>query len=180
MSEARHGRFHALIDRVHDPLYRYLRRRAPVETADEVMSDILVTLWRRLDDIPTEGELPWCYTVARRALANDRRRRGRYLRLIEKLQSQPATDFVVDRAADFPELVSALETLTPLERELVTLWAWDGLEPREIAVVLNTTPNAISLRLARVRKKISREMDRQNLLVAGHKTDGHVGDQTDE
>lgn len=144
------------------------------------MNDVLLTLWRRLDDIPSDGELPWCYTIARRALANDRRRSGRYLRLVERLQAQPASDHVVARADDFPELASALESLSPSERDLVTLWAWEGLEPREIAVVLDTTANAISLRLARVREKIGREIDRQNLLVAGHKADGHIGDQTHE
>jgi RNA polymerase sigma-70 factor (ECF subfamily) len=162
---------------VHDPLYRYLRRRAPVDAAEEVMGDVLLTLWRRIDDIPSDGELPWCYAVARRALSNNRRRAGRYLRLVERLQSQPH-DHIVEGAVDFPELASALESLSPGERELVTLWAWDGLEPREIAVVLDTTANAVSLRLARIKDKISREMDRQTSLVAGHKKDGRAGEQT--
>lgn len=178
IAEGRRDRFHALIDRVHDPLYRYLRRRAPIDTADEVMGDVLLTLWRRLDDIPADGELPWSYAVARRALANTRRKTGRHLRLVERLKSQPAAEVMDDRVDVSPELASALERLSPGEKELVKLWAWEGLEPREIALILDTTANAISLRLGRVKAKLTREISRQDSPRAGHKTGGHIGEQT--
>lgn len=142
------------------------------------MGDVLLTLWRRLGDIPDDRELPWCYAVARRALANNRRRSGRHLRLVERLKSQPVTEHVEDRSDVSPELAVALARLSPGERELVTLWAWEGLEPREIAVILFTTPNAVSLRLARVKAKLGREISRQNPHGPGHKTGGQVGEQT--
>ena len=58
---------------------RYLYRRLvgvpdPASTADELTADVLVVAWRRRADIPAGAELPWLYAVARRVLANYRRR----------------------------------------------------------------------------------------------------------
>jgi RNA polymerase sigma-70 factor (ECF subfamily) len=80
-------------------------------------------------------------------------------------------------AADHPELTAALDSLDDHDRELITLWAWEELEPREIATVLQTTPNAVSLRLTRLKKKIAREIARQNRPGAGHKGSEHLGGQ---
>ena len=165
------ARFEALVAQVHDPLMRYLRRRTDMHSADEVMSDVLLTLWRRLDSIPEPAPLPWCYGVARRALANHRRSTQRRLRLAKRLESEPA----VHGHDDDSDLAQALATLSESEHELVTLWAWEGLEPREIAVVLETTANAVSLRLARVKKKLAAELTRQNHLSGGHNRDGNAG-----
>ena len=166
---ARVRRFERLVAEVHDPLVRYLRRRTPADDADDVMGDVLLTLWRRLDAVPDAAPLPWCYGVARRALANHRRGTRRRLQLVAKLEAQPPLTVDPEGADDHPELAAALDELSTDERELITLWAWEGLEPREIAVVLDLTANAVSLRLSRVRKKLARTMQRQVAASSGHK-----------
>lgn len=169
----RRARFEALVAEVHEPLDRYLRRRANSHDADDVMSEVLLTLWRRLDAIPQPTPLPWCYGVARRALANHRRADRRRLHLVQRLEAQPPRGYGDEE--DHPELATALASLSPAEREIVILWAWEELEPREIAVVLETTPNAVSLRLSRARKKLAAELARQNAGGAGHIQDGTTG-----
>jgi RNA polymerase sigma-70 factor (ECF subfamily) len=171
----RRARFEALVEQIHDPLVRYLRRRASADDADDVMGDVLLILWRRFDDIPNPVPLPWCYGVARRALSNHRRGLRRKLHLIERLEAQPPQSYDPGGAEDYPELTAALATLSPADREIVALWAWEDLEPRQIAVVLETTPNAVSLRLSRARKKLAAEISRQNPSRAGHIQDGHTG-----
>ena len=59
-----------------DAISAYVRRRAPEDVVDDVVSDVFLVCWRRLDDVP-EKALPWLYAVARKTLANERRRRGR-------------------------------------------------------------------------------------------------------
>ena len=44
------------------------------------------------------------------------------------------------------------------DRELVRLWAWEQLEPREIALVLGLTPNAVSIRLHRIRTRLAADL----------------------
>lgn len=170
----RRARFEALVAEVHEPLDRYLRRRTNAHDADDVMGEVLLTLWRRLDAIPQPTPLPWCYGVARRALANHRRSDRRRLQLVQKLERQPRH---ADAEDDHPELAAALNALSPADREVVTLWAWEQLEPREIAVVLDTTPNAVSLRLTRAKKRLADDMRRQNRASAGHIQDGTTGAQ---
>jgi RNA polymerase sigma-70 factor (ECF subfamily) len=68
---------------------------------------------------------------------------------------------------DHPEVHAALMALPEADREVLALWAWEELEPREIAAVLDTTPNAISLRLSRAKAKLAAEIARQNPPDAG-------------
>jgi RNA polymerase sigma-70 factor (ECF subfamily) len=155
---ARRDLFERIVSEVYDPIQRYLRRRAPVHDAEDVLSEVLLTLWRRLEDVPAARPLPWSYGVARRALANHRRGNDRRLRLVKRLEAQPAPIFEPEAAVASPALVRALNALPPADREVVSLWAWEELEPREIAAALGTTPNAVSLRLSRARKRLVEEM----------------------
>jgi RNA polymerase sigma-70 factor, ECF subfamily len=156
---------------VFDPLQRYLRRRLDPEDASDVLSETLLVIWRRLDEVPKENPLPWSYGVARRLAANQRRSRKRHLQLVERMGRErppPASP-----AHDDPALESALQRLSESDRELLRLWAWEQLEPREIATVLGLTVNAATLRLSRARKRLAEEMTRQDPIAAGHKTERH-------
>lgn len=166
----RRQRFEAIADEVFEPLQRYLRRRARPADAEDVLAEAMLTIWRRLDDIPADGALPWSYGIARRALANQRRGQGRHLRLVERIESQPQQAAMGDPADEGPdpELATALASLSSEDREVLRLWAWEQLEPREIAPVLDLTVNAATLRLSRARKRLGREMTRQNHSPAGH------------
>ncbi|MGE3587841.1 MAG: RNA polymerase sigma factor [Ilumatobacteraceae bacterium] len=162
----RRQRFEAVAARVYEPLQRYIARRADPSNADDVLVETLTVLWRRLDDLPADDPLPWSYGVARRCVANAHRSGRRQQQLVVRLASQPA--HVGDVALDGdPELDVALARLSDADRELVRLWAWEGLEPREIAVALDSTPNAISIRLHRVRKRLADEL-RKDPMGAGH------------
>lgn len=170
-------RFEKVVEEVFDPLQRYLRRRLPADQVDDVLSDTLLVMWRRLDDIPRDAALPWCYSVARQSLANHRRSDRRRLALVDKLAAQPAS--AQGAEPQDPELEAALGRLSEPDRELLHLWAWEQLEPREIAFVTGLTVNAVSLRLTRAKKKLEKEMTRQNPARAGHRRDestqGHTG-----
>jgi RNA polymerase sigma-70 factor (ECF subfamily) len=68
-----------------------------------------------------------------------------------------------------PELTAALERLTDDDREVLHLWAWEQLEPREIAPVLEISVNAATLRLSRARKKLADSLSRQDSASDGHR-----------
>ena len=53
--------FEALVESVYVPLQRYLRRRTDAASADDVLGDVLLTMWRRAEDIPADSALAWCY-----------------------------------------------------------------------------------------------------------------------
>jgi len=163
-------KFNEIAEEVYEPLQRYLLRRASRPDAEDALSEVLLTVWRRLDDAPSDRPLPWCYGIARRTLANQRRGQRRSLRLVERLQSEP-TEHQRDpgEALADPKLEKALQKLNDQDREILRLWAWEQLEPREIAVALDITTNAAALRLSRAKKKLGQEMERQDPGPAGHK-----------
>lgn len=144
-----------LAERVGPALHRYAARRTDPDTAEDVVSETLLVMWRRLDDVPAEDPLPWCYAVARGCLANATRsaRRQQRVRLRLASMTREESQDVPDPAGD-PRLAHAWVSLTPTEREVLRLWAWEELAPREIAVVLGTTPNAVSIRLHRARARL--------------------------
>jgi RNA polymerase sigma-70 factor (ECF subfamily) len=166
----RNARFERLAAEVLDPLERYLRRRATPEDAVEVLNDTLLILWRRLDDVPPEAALPWCYAVARRCLANQRRGAGRRLALLERargLFDRSATDHgMTGSSTDTEPLERALARLPAAELEVIRLWAWERLEPREIATVLGVSANAVSIRLHRARKRLAASLGAER--TTGH------------
>ena len=170
----RRHRFETLVDQIHDPVSRYLRRRLPIHDAEEVLNDVLVTLWRRLDSVPESAPLAWTYGVARRAAANHRRGDQRRLSLVKRLEAQPPPTMAIDDA--HPELTDVLERLSATDQEIVKLWAWEGLEPREIAQVIGTSANAVSIRLTRIKSKLSHEFG-QNPPLAGHNGIETTGDR---
>ena len=170
-------RFEAVADEVYEPLQRYLRRRVAHEDAGELLDDVLLTVWRRLADVPDGAALPWCYGVARRAVANRRRSHRRQMNLVARLAAQPPAPPGFNDPGEHPRLTAALQRLPEADREVLRLWAWEQLEPREIAVVLDSTPNAVSLRLSRAKRKLAQDLGRQDRVDAGHKGIENTGGQ---
>ncbi|MFE9627710.1 RNA polymerase sigma factor [Streptomyces sp. NPDC006527] len=169
------ARFEALVHAVAQPLHTFLLRRADADAVEDILSETLLVLWRRIDDVPAlttgsevdpDAVLPWCYGVARGCLANARRADGRRRRLTQRLTL--ARRPVPAAAADHTDLYAALGTLGDLDREVVLLWAWEGLAPRQIAEATGLTPNAVSIRLHRAKRRLAAQLERKNKRRSGH------------
>lgn len=176
VDDARRDRFEEVVAAVYEPIQRYLGRRVPPDDVGELLDDTLLVLWRRIDDVPTDDPLPWSYGVAKHCLANRRRSHRRHLRLVGRVtaESRSHRPLTPEATTDTEAALSrALDILNEFDREMVRLWAWEQLEPREIALVLDTTPNAISIRLARVRTKLREHIERQNDDISGQRVVGH-------
>lgn len=156
-SRAERERFRALVAEVADPVRRYLWRRLDEATADDVLAETLVVLWRRLADEPREP-IPWAIGIARKQLANARRAADRRERLVTRIavvdpprETAPAP---ADSEADSDAAVRrVLAGMRPADAELLRLWSWEGLEPRQLAVALGISVNAAAVRLHRARKR---------------------------
>jgi RNA polymerase sigma-70 factor (ECF subfamily) len=153
-------RFADLAERVGEPVRRYVARRVQPHQVDDVVADVFLVLWRRLDDVPAGEPLPWAYGVARNCLANTRRSTRRNLELVDKVtRLDPPREYAAAEPDD--DVHHALAQLGDLDRELVQLWAWEGLPPRDIAASLGMTANAVSIRLTRAKQKLG-EILRKN------------------
>ncbi|MET0589793.1 MAG: sigma-70 family RNA polymerase sigma factor [Naasia sp.] len=160
-TDADRARFDALVREIIDPVRGYLHRRTDDATADDVLSETLVALWRRLDDVPADAAIPWSIGVARLQLKNAERSRRRQGLLAQRIVAiDPPREVAEEDPRDDSgdrAVRRALAALKPAEAELLRLWIWEELEPREIASVLDISANAAAIRLHRARKRFAEE-----------------------
>jgi RNA polymerase sigma factor (sigma-70 family) len=152
----RSARAEALFEAHWRAVLGYARRRASYATADEVLSDVFMVAWRRLDDIPADA-LPWLLACARGALANHHRAQRRQLRLIGRLR--PTVSDEPPITLDNGRLAGALARLRPRDREALLLAAWDGLTAEQAAAVLGCSAAAFRVRLHRARKRLAQALE---------------------
>lgn len=135
-------------------LYRRLSTSAdPASVADDLTADVMVVAWRRRSDIPPGAELPWLYGVARRVLANFRRRPSDVL--VADLGALDAVDEddPADIVTDDMVMADAWRALTPRDREVLRLVAWEGLGGAELALALGISEGGAAAALSRARSR---------------------------
>jgi RNA polymerase sigma-70 factor, ECF subfamily len=138
----------------------YLRRRGvDSSAADDLVADVFLVVWRRLEDAPADP-LPWTLGIARRVFANHRRGDARSValrsRLVgEQLVSRRVDTSTIDRESAVTE---ALRSLSERDREVLLLVAWDGLEGRRAAAALGIGTRAFAMRLHRARHRFARAL----------------------
>lgn len=142
----------------------YCRRRVPAESVADVVSEVFMTAWRRIADIPDGSELPWLYGVARRVVMNHRRGARRRHRLGAALISQPIdpapdADVPVVRRAEDRMILEALASLSPGDQEILRLKAWEELSSAEIGAVLGISSAAVDMRLTRAKRRLRRALE---------------------
>lgn len=156
---AQHSSFEDLYRRHYSDVMAYVLRRADPSDAEDLVAEVFVTAWRRLLDLP-EDALPWLYGAARRVLANHRRAGRRRRTLTSDLNQQPwllglstsadPADRIVDRAV----LLAAFARLSPKDREVLSLVAWERLPASRAAMVMNCTSATFTVRLHRARRRL--------------------------
>lgn len=172
----RRTRFEEIFREVYEPLQRYARRRIDAAAADDVVAEALLVVWRRVDEAPPGQALPWCYGIARRCLANRRRSDVRQANVVDRLMGE--RDAPLGEGDDL--LWAALADLDTDDREIVRLWAWEDLQPREIAVVLDISANAAAIRVHRAKRRLADAMERKSRADAGHRRVGNTPLETKE
>lgn len=150
--------FEDLFGRYHGAIHAYVCRRTYAD-ADDLVAEVFTIAWRKRDQVPAHA-LPWLYGVAAREVLHtirDHSRRGTMLARLasrSELVAPDLTDQVDDRVAAHGPVTTALGRMSPADAEVLQLWAWEQLEPAEIATVLNVSAVAARVRLHRARRRL--------------------------
>ncbi len=152
----RRERFERIFADSYRPVRAYVVRRAPASSVEDVLSEVFLVAWRRLDSIAADP-LPWLFGVARRVLANQHRSERRRGALLDRLRLGAAFD---DPGWQSPyglrsELTAAVAALSATEREALLLVAWEGLTPERAAQAAGCSPSAFRVRLHRARGHVA-------------------------
>lgn len=138
-------------------VHRYFLRRLPAgdgsrDDAEDLAADVLATAWRRRTDVPRGAELPWLYRTAGHVLANHRRKH-RALPVAAVPDEPDDVDPAVLAVAD-DRVRRALAGLSPRDRRILLLVAWDGLGGDNLAEVLGVGRGGADAALSRARSRL--------------------------
>jgi RNA polymerase sigma-70 factor, ECF subfamily len=153
----RRARLEALFAAHSRDVLAYAARRTDQASAGDVLSEVFVVAWRRLDEIPCEP-LPWLLAVARRVLANQRRGARRRELLLDRVAACGASETAPPLAISDSALRHALAALGERDRQALLLTAWEGLSAKEAALVLGCSTQAFIVRSHRARRRLAAQL----------------------
>jgi RNA polymerase sigma-70 factor (ECF subfamily) len=142
-------------------IHRYcFRRTGDAALAEDLTSIVFLEAWRRRDVTPSAA---WLYGVATNVLRNQHRSRRRHEAALARLpRPQPEPDFAetlterVSAEQEMRLILDRLESLHPLERDVLALCVWEGLSAREAAAALAVPEATVRTRLHRARAHLAR------------------------
>jgi RNA polymerase sigma-70 factor, ECF subfamily len=163
--------FDALVRRFRPRIYALaLHVSGSASDADDITQDAFVKAYRHLSSFEGRSAFfTWLYRITLHAALNaQRNKRGSGGAPQEDARVEAAVR--VDAAGDprsalelresYTTLVRALDQLSPTLKSAVVLTALSGLSCEEAAVVLGTSPGAVSVRLHEARKRLRAAMER--------------------
>jgi RNA polymerase sigma-70 factor (ECF subfamily) len=148
--------FRAWYQRTSPRLYAYVRRYCAEGDCDDVIAEVYLIAWRRVDQVPADS-VPWLIGTARNVLANTWRARDRRHRLVADLAtlSALAAPDLAGQAVERADLLGAVARLDPSDQEVLLLVGWDGLDTAGLATALGCSPSAARARLSRARRRLA-------------------------
>ncbi|GIG27772.1 RNA polymerase sigma factor [Cellulomonas marina] len=133
-------------------VHRYLVRRAGAGDAEDLTAEVLTVAWRRRADVPAGAELPWLYRTAGFVLANHRRK---VVPLpVADVPERLDDDDPAWRAVQDDAVRRALSGLSPRDREVLLLHAWEGLTGAALGAVLGVSTGGADAALSRARSRL--------------------------
>ena len=137
----------AIVERHATALARFAASSGERERVDELVQDTFVRAFNSIDTFRADSALrTWLFTILKRLILDRRRaerRQGNVVELEEThvVQAYDALDaLVADETAQ--RVRKAVDTLSPLQREVFLLRVTDGMAYSEIATVVGSTEGA--------------------------------------
>jgi RNA polymerase sigma factor (sigma-70 family) len=163
--------FEALFERYADFVYNVaFRRTASWSIAEDITETVFLELWRQRTRVVTQsGSLrPWLAGVVSNQVKRHWRGLSRQSRAVERLAVVSAPDAAVEGGDNHTAAVdarlddqrrmagvlAALDALPPAQRDVLTLWAWEGFSYEEIATALELPIGTVRSRLSRARSRL--------------------------
>jgi len=158
---SRQERFRAVANAVTPHVASYLARRMyPLakDDLDDLVEEVLIVAWRRLDDIPAGAEIPWLIAVARNVRRNAVRKHYNAEHAESQLTPRASTASAEDHVIADDGVRHALEKLSDDDRDLLLLHFWDGLDAASLALTFGISTNAASVRLTRAQDRFRQHL----------------------
>ncbi len=135
---------------------RYLGRRVDRDQVEDLAAMVFEVAWQKRDSVALGQELPWLYKIASFQVSNFRRRQSSALKFLTLTLSPDNAPSAESLAVFDADLAAGWAKLSPSDRALLALVAFDGLGVGEAAAALSISANAASAKLHRARAKLAK------------------------
>ncbi|GGT05310.1 RNA polymerase sigma factor [Nonomuraea spiralis] len=155
--------FAAVFDRYARQIHLYVARRLGTQAADDIVAETFLAAFRRRESYDPSVRLarPWLYGIATKLIARHRRDEERLLRALSRTGADPLPELIGDvvtqrvaAQAEERRLMAALAALSPGDRDVLLLVAWEDMSLEEAAQALGIPAGTARSRMHRARKKI--------------------------
>jgi RNA polymerase sigma-70 factor (ECF subfamily) len=138
-----------------DLLAFFERRIEPRADAADLLTETMLTAWRRADDLPDddEGARRWLFGIAHNVLLNGLRGVRRRSRLASRVRGL-LNDEGAPAADEGGEVRDALRRLAPDLAEIVTLVHWEGLPLVDVAAIVGIPVSTARRRYLRAKDEL--------------------------
>lgn len=162
--EDRAARFERLFRTHYAVVAGYIGRRTETEMVDDLVDEVFLVAWRRLEQVPEEAR-PWLLAVARNVLGTHirgaRRSRALNVRLAaHQVDVWGSAQPKGEQAFSAREIAAALAALRPKDREALLLVNWEALTPSQAAAALGESATAFRVRLHRARSRFRAALEK--------------------
>lgn len=160
LSQRHSVRFESLYREHVSAISAFARRQTGAGEAEDVVMDVFLVAWRRLDVVP-EGDAArrWLYSVARRVVANHRRSAVRRSRLVDCLGAAPVRLVAEPEVLSSPlDVLDAFTRLCPADQEVLRLAAREDITYADVGVLLGLSEAAVTSRVHRARGRLAERL----------------------
>jgi RNA polymerase sigma-70 factor (ECF subfamily) len=150
------GEFEAFYNDHYGAISRYVARRVPASSHDELVAAAFVVAWQKFATVASPS-LAWLYRIASYEVAHERRRLGRQPQVVELNDLHLIDTAPLEEVFDVSK---AFSQLSESDAELLRLVYWENLSRNEIAEVFGLSVNAVNVRYHRALGRLSGALDR--------------------
>lgn len=141
-----------------DAIFRFcLVKVSNQELAEDMTQEVFMRYWQYLrDGKEMQNTRAFLYTIANN-MAKDWYKKKKSVSLDDQLDNAPepaGNDLDPEIAAQYREVLSAIDDLEENDRAVLILRYVEGLPPKEIAVILEESANVVSVRINRAEKRL--------------------------
>jgi RNA polymerase sigma-70 factor (ECF subfamily) len=145
-----------------DAIFRFcMVKVSSVELAEDMTQEVFTRYWQYLrDGKEMTNTRSFLYTIANN-MAKDWYKKKKSDSLDEKMESGSVpkdNTSSPEVMAEYQEVLDAIKDMEQKDKEVLLLKHVEGLDPKDIAEVLQETANTISVRLNRATKRLQQEL----------------------
>jgi RNA polymerase sigma-70 factor (ECF subfamily) len=129
------------------------------QDAEEVAQDVFVKAFRQMDTFRGDSNLlTWLQRIAYHEAMSRLRHRRPYMMDIDDVPigEEPDDDLSTGNEARIQLLEETIDLLSPDDQLLLHLYYYDDRPLQDIAYIMDAEPNALGVRLHRIRKKLQK------------------------